>query len=122
MSVPFSTSSELNATFLALADPTRRQILEHLTHGQSTVGAVAKPCNMSWPAVTKHLKVLEKAGLIERKKQGRQCLLVFRPDPLEAARQWMSFHRHFWESSLDRLAEYLESETSKPASLPEENN
>src|SRR4029077_9806414 len=97
----------LTATFSALADPTRRAILARLASGEATVGELAEPFAMSLPAVSKHLKVLERAGLIARGReaQWRPC----RPqrDPLRDVADWVEHSRRFWEESLDRLDEYL---------------
>jgi DNA-binding transcriptional ArsR family regulator len=97
----------LSATFGALADPTRRAILARLTKGQASVTELAKPFDMTLPAVSKHLKVLERAGLIARGReaQWRPCRL--KPQPLEEAAAWVERYRRFWEQSLDRLDEHL---------------
>lgn len=99
----------LNTTFAALADPTRRAILSRLTAGEASVGELAAPFDMSAPAFSKHLKVLERAGLIERSRhaQFRPCRL--NPDGLKAASDWIDEYRRFWEESLDRLDAYLDS-------------
>jgi DNA-binding transcriptional ArsR family regulator len=103
----------LNRTFAALADPTRRRILHQLTHGQDCVTRLARPYGISLPAVSKHLRVLEKAGLIRRRRYGRVHQLELEARPLKQAAQWVEEYRKFWEGSLDRLAEYLEK-TNKP--------
>jgi DNA-binding transcriptional ArsR family regulator len=97
----------LSATLSALADPTRRAILARLTLGATTVGELAEPFDMSGPAVTKHLKVLERAGLIARGReaQWRPCRLEARP--LKDVAEWLEPYRRFWETSLDRLDGYL---------------
>jgi DNA-binding transcriptional ArsR family regulator len=97
----------LTATFSALADPTRRAILARLATGEATVGELAEPFAMSLPAVSKHLKVLERAGLIARGReaQWRPCRL--QPEPLKDVADWVEHYRRFWEESLDRLDEYL---------------
>ncbi|MCB2199135.1 metalloregulator ArsR/SmtB family transcription factor [bacterium] len=97
----------LSQTFSALADPTRRAILESLTAGERTVLELAKPFEMSLPAVSKHLKVLEKAGLIQRGRdaQYRPCRLD--PTRLKEVAEWLEEYRRFWEGSLDRLDDYL---------------
>jgi len=97
----------LSATFAALADPTRRAILARLTSGEASVTALAEPFEMSLPAVSKHLKVLERAGLIARGReaQWRPCRL--KADPLKDADEWLERYRRFWEESFDRLDEYL---------------
>lgn len=102
----------LSGTFAALADPTRRAILARLARGEASVGEVAKPFDMSMPAISKHLKVLEHAGLIARSRDGqlRPCRLV--AAPLKDANDWLETYRRFWEHSFDRLSLYLE-ETGK---------
>lgn len=99
----------LSSTFQALADPTRRAMLARLSKGEANVSDLAKPFlkEMSLPAVTKHLKVLENAGLITKTKdaQWRSCKL--NGDPLKEATDWIEQYREFWEESLDRLGEYL---------------
>ena len=104
----------LNRTFAALADPTRRRILEHLARGDRCVTDLARPHAMSLPAVSKHLRVLEKAGLLRRRRYGRVHEIQLEARPLKQAAQWVEEYRKFWEGSLDRLAEYLEK-TNKAA-------
>ena len=109
--IPTMTSEAmLTATFSALADPTRREILKRLSGGELSVGELAEPLEMSWPAVTKHLKVLESAGLLGRRREGRKHVVSLNAGPMRRANEWMDFYRKFWEDSLDRLAEYLENE------------
>jgi DNA-binding transcriptional ArsR family regulator len=98
---------QLSSTFAALADPTRRAILARLASGEATVTELAAPFAMSLPAVSKHLKVLERAGLIARARtaQWRPCLLA--PAPLRDANEWLETYRQFWEDSFDRLDEHL---------------
>jgi DNA-binding transcriptional ArsR family regulator len=100
--------STLNRTFAALADPTRRRILAHLAHGDRCVTDLARPHAMSLPAVSKHLRVLEKAGLVRRRRYGRIHQLKLEAKPMKQAAQWVEEYRKFWEGSLDRLADYLE--------------
>lgn len=97
----------LSTTFSALADPTRRAILSRLTKGETSVSELAKPFKMSLPAVSKHLKVLERAGLVTRirEAQWRPCRL--KAKRLKAASEWLDGYRQFWEQSLDRLEDYL---------------
>ena len=100
-------TDRLNAAFAALADPTRRAILARLASGEATVGELAKPFDVSMPAISRHLKVLEKARLISRGREGQ-----WRPCRLEAAglkeaADWLAEYRRFWESSLDRLARFV---------------
>ena len=98
----------LSATFAALADPTRRAILGRLVGGEKSVTELAKPFKMSLPAISKHLKVLQKAGLIARGReaQWRPCRLE--AGPLKDVADWVEHYRRFWEESLDRLNEYLQ--------------
>lgn len=98
----------LSATFAALADPTRRAILARLATGETSVTELAKPFNMSLPGISKHLKVLERAGLITRGRdaQWRPCRL--KASPLKEVADWVEHYRHFWEESFDRLDEYLQ--------------
>jgi DNA-binding transcriptional ArsR family regulator len=98
----------LNRTFAALADPTRRRILAHLARGDKCVTHLARSHAMSLPAVSKHLRVLEKAGLLRRRRYGRVHEMQLEARPLKQAAQWVEEYRKFWEGSLDRLAEYLE--------------
>ena len=97
----------LNRTFAALADPTRRRILEHLAQGDRCVTELAKPHRMSLPAVSKHLRVLERAGLIRRQRRGRRHQLNLKAAPMQQALQWLEQYRHFWEGNLDRLDNFL---------------
>jgi len=102
-----TSSDHLNATFSALADPTRRAILARLASGETSVSELAEPFEMSMPAISKHLKVLQRAGLIERGReaQWRPCRLA--PGPLKDASDWLDRYRRFWEESFDRLEDYL---------------
>jgi DNA-binding transcriptional ArsR family regulator len=104
---------KLTLTFAALSDPTRRAILAKLSRGEATVKELAKPFDMSPPAITKHLNVLEKAGLISRGKnaQFRPCRIE--ADNLRVAADWISEYRKFWEESFDRLDAYLKTMTEK---------
>ena len=101
------TPDRLTATFSALADPTRRAILARLTLGEASVNELAEPFEMSLPAVSKHLKVLERAGLIARGReaQWRPCML--QAGPLKDIADWVEQYRRFWEQSFDRLDDYL---------------
>ena len=103
-----STEHHLNATFLALADPTRRAILARLASGDATVMELAEPFDMSQPAISKHLKILERARLISRGRdaQRRPCRLDAKP--LEEATQWLENYRASWEASFQRLDALLE--------------
>ena len=97
----------LSATFSALADPTRRAILSRLARGEATVTELAKPFDVTLPGISKHLKVLERAGLVSRGRdaQWRPCRL--RARPLKDVANWVEHYRRFWEESLDRLDDYL---------------
>jgi DNA-binding transcriptional ArsR family regulator len=101
------TDDQLSHTFAALADPTRRAILARLAAGEAAVTELAAPFDMSLPAVSKHLKVLERAGLIARTRdaQWRRCHLE--PAPLKDAADWIDRYKKFWEESFDRLDDYL---------------
>jgi DNA-binding transcriptional ArsR family regulator len=113
------SSDRLNATFAALADPTRRAILARLAGGETSVTELAQPFAMSLPAVSKHLKVLERAGLIARGReaQWRPCRLE--ASPLKDAADFLEQYRQFWEESLDRLDEYLREVQTRGAQLKE---
>lgn len=100
-------SDSLSTVFSALADPTRRAILSRLSQGTASVNELAKPFEMSLPAVSKHLKVLENAGLIQREKQAQWRLCRLDVRPLKDASQWIENYRQFWEQSFDRLDDYL---------------
>jgi DNA-binding transcriptional ArsR family regulator len=102
-------SDTLSATFAALADPTRRAILAALASGEATVGELALPFPISGPAISRHLKVLTDAGLIERKVNARWRICSLRPEAMRNAHQWLSGYRQYWEESLDRLAELVEA-------------
>ena len=115
MAQPSTESDRLDAIFSALADPTRRAILKRLASGEATVMELAAPFDMTLPAVSKHLKVLERAGLIVRgrDKQWRPCKLD--PTPLQEVASWLEFYRQFWEESFDRLDAYLKTVKTKDA-------
>jgi DNA-binding transcriptional ArsR family regulator len=97
----------LTATFHALADPTRRAILARLTQGEASVTELSQPFAMSGPAVTKHLKVLEGAGLISRGREAQWRPARLEPAPLKAIADWLDLYRRHWEQSFDRLDDYL---------------
>ncbi|HYR27591.1 MAG TPA: metalloregulator ArsR/SmtB family transcription factor [Thermoanaerobaculia bacterium] len=101
-------TDHLSVTFAALADPTRRAILARLSKGEASVTELAEPFDMSLPAISRHLKVLEHAGLIARGRdaQWRPCRL--QAQPLEQASDWIEQYRRYWEQSLDRLGDYLQ--------------
>ncbi|OAI55037.1 ArsR family transcriptional regulator [Planctomyces sp. SCGC AG-212-M04] len=108
----------LSQTFAALADPTRRAILARLSKGETSVSELAKPFAMSLPAVTKHLKVLQRAGLISqgRRAQWRPCRLEAKP--LREVADWVEQYRQMWEQRLDRLEDYLREVQESPADKP----
>ena len=108
------SSNTLDRTFAALADPTRRRILGHLAHGDKCVTHLARSHAMSLPAVSKHLRVLEKAGLLRRRRYGRIHEMQLEAKPLKQAAKWVEEYSKFWEGSLDRLAEYLEKTSKRP--------
>ena len=99
--------TQLDLAFSALAHPIRRSIVVRLAKGEATVAQLAKPHHVSAPAISKHLHILEEAGLMKRKKAGREhhCRLV--PDRMKEAQEWIAHYRQFWEQSFDRLEEYL---------------
>jgi DNA-binding transcriptional ArsR family regulator len=97
-------------TFAALADPTRRAILAQLARGESTVGDLARPFEISRPAISKHLRVLERAGLVRRARDGRLSRCGLDASPMRDAAEWVEEYRRFWESQLDALARFLENE------------
>ncbi|MFB3738088.1 MAG: ArsR/SmtB family transcription factor [Candidatus Velamenicoccus archaeovorus] len=104
-----STASEqLDRTFSALADPTRRAILGRLAAGEATVGELAEPFDMSLPAVSKHLKVLERAGLISRGRERQRRPARLRAEPLREVAEWAERYRRFWDERYDRLDVYLD--------------
>jgi DNA-binding transcriptional ArsR family regulator len=104
MAVP---TDQLSETFQALADPTRRAMMARLTKGEASVQELAKPFKMSLPAISKHLKVLEKSGLIIRRSKAQQRLCKLQTQPIKDAVEWLEHHRKLWEDRLDRLDEYL---------------
>jgi DNA-binding transcriptional ArsR family regulator len=109
--------ASLDQTFAALADPTRRAILARLATGEATVAELAAPFTISLPAISRHLKVLERAGLISRGREAQWRPRTLRADPMKEAADWLDDYRHFWEQSLDRLEQYLDDiQTEEPAS------
>jgi len=100
-------TSSLDATFAALADPTRRAILARLAIGDASVMELAEPFEMSLPAISKHLKVLERAGLVTRGQDAQRRPRRLRAEPLEQVVEWAGGFRRFWEDSFDRLDEHL---------------
>jgi DNA-binding transcriptional ArsR family regulator len=102
-------NANLDAVFGALADPTRRAILARLASGEVTVSELAEPFAMSQPAVSKHLKVLERAGLIARGRDAQRRPCRLKPESLRTVADWVAHYEHFWTESFDRLDAYLKS-------------
>jgi DNA-binding transcriptional ArsR family regulator len=109
-----TSSQRLDATFAALADPTRRAILARLASGEASVAELARPFEMSQPAVSKHLRVLERAGLIVRGQDAQRRPRRIAARPLGEASEWLEGYRRFWEASFERLDALLEEMKSKP--------
>jgi DNA-binding transcriptional ArsR family regulator len=115
-------SLSLDSTFAALSDATRRGILARLSRGEASVTELAEPYDMSLPAVSKHLRVLESAGLVRRSKQGRVQRCRLEAAPMKNAAAWIEHYRRFWDAQLDSLQRYLESSISKePKTWPKQN-
>jgi DNA-binding transcriptional ArsR family regulator len=114
----------LTATLSALADPTRRSILDRLATGSATVGELAGPFRMSQQAVSKHLAYLERARLVQKRREGRRHVCSLRPAPFEEVASWVGHYRRFWEQSFDRLDDYLrelkDQERRKPKEKPDD--
>lgn len=108
------TTQMLDRTFQALSDPTRRGILALLAEGDATVGQLAEPFPVSRPAISKHLRVLEAAGLVHRLADGRRRRCSFHAAPLQEASAWVNQYRKLWETQLQALSEYLEPKTPQP--------
>ena len=102
-------ADHLSATFSALADPTRRAILARLTKGEASVTELAQPFDMTMPAITKHLKVLERAGLVARGREAQWRPVRLEAGPLREVSGWLQHYRQFWDESLDRLDDYLQA-------------
>ena len=118
--MPETQTDQLSNTFAALADPTRRAILARLATGEASVTELAKPFNMSMPAVSKHLKVLERAGLVAHVREAQWRPRRLEPNALKEVADWVEHYRQFWEQRLDRLDDYLrelqkEKASKKPA-------
>jgi DNA-binding transcriptional ArsR family regulator len=107
-----TNTRQLDLTFGALADPTRRAILARLARGETTVGQLARPFDMSRPAISKHLRVLERAGLVRRTADGRLSRCELDAGPMRDAAEWVERYRKYWEDQLDSLSRYLEGEAS----------
>ncbi len=109
-------TADLDQTFAALADPTRRAIVARLASGECTVGELSRPFPISAPAVSKHLRLLEGAGLIERRRDGRTQRCRLNAPALDRAVDWITSQRRFWNESLDRLADHLAAQTQEERS------
>lgn len=107
------STDALSMTFSALADPTRRAILARLATGEATVSELAEPFDMSFPAVSKHLKVLERAGLVEQGRTAQFRPRRLRPDPLRDLAAWLEEYRRYWDDRLDNLDAYLKTIQNK---------
>lgn len=108
-----TNSRHLDHTFGALADPTRRAILARLATGEATVGELARPFDVSRPAISKHLRVLERAGLVRRTRDGRISRCELDAVPMREAAEWVERYREFWEGQLDSLSRYLEEQATQ---------
>ena len=109
------TTDSLSQTFAALADPTRRAILARLAQGETSVNELAEPFDMTLPAISKHIKVLEKAGLIELRREAQWRLARLDAGPLKEVADWVETYRQFWNESFDRLDDYLRDLQAKRA-------
>ena len=111
--MPPTQTDPLSAAFGALADPTRRAILERLSDGETAVGDLAEPFAISAPAISRHLKVLEEAGLVARRTDRQRRIIRLQPDRLRDISGWVDRYRRCWEGKLDALADYLEQQENK---------
>lgn len=111
---PSGLPEELSRLFGALSDETRRGILARLAEGDASVGEIAAPFDVSRPAISKHLRVLERAGLVERRRDGRISRCSLRAGPMREAASWIDRYRAFWEHQLDALSRYLERDADQP--------
>ena len=109
-----SSPAQLDRVFHALSDPTRRAMLARLSKGEATVSTLAAPFQTSLPAISKHLRVLEEAGLVKRDVRGREHHCSLEPRPLKTAAEWIEYHQRFWDTRLDVLEDLLTSEASRP--------
>jgi DNA-binding transcriptional ArsR family regulator len=107
---PMATPPNLDRTLIALADPTRRAILQHLSAGEARVTELAYPFAISLNSVSKHIRMLERAGLVRRRRVGREHFLSFNPKPLDAAASWVATQRAIWTARLDALDAILQAE------------
>jgi DNA-binding transcriptional ArsR family regulator len=106
-------NTQLDRTFAALGDTTRRAILGRLALGETTVGELARPFRISRPAISKHLRVLEEAGLVRRTRDGRVNRCTLEPEPMRVAAEWVEQYRVFWEGQLAALAQFMEATDAK---------
>jgi DNA-binding transcriptional ArsR family regulator len=113
-------SAALDGVFHALADPTRRAMLRSLASGQRTIGELAAPFSMSFPAASKHVRVLERAGLVRRRIEGRSHICRLDPAPLAAAETWLRFYEGFWTEQFDALDALLKAEDAAATQSKEE--
>ena len=104
---------QLDQIFFALSDSTRRGILARLAEGTTTIGELAKPYAISSPAISRHMRILEQAGLVDRRKSGRQHHCSLSPEGLQSAEDWINYYRKFWETRLDALEDLLRHQNSK---------
>ena len=100
-------TQHLSTIFAALSDPTRRSIIARLSQGEATAGELSEPFGISKPAISKHLKILEKAKLVQRRKEAQWHRFQLRPEALQAASEWIEGYRQFWEAQLDALSDFL---------------
>lgn len=110
--VKYYDEDSLNGVFSVLSDPTRRELIKQLAKGEMTVMKLAEPFKMSLPAVSKHLKVLEKAGLVSVRKEGRYRYYYLNPASIDSANQWLTDLQQFWTSQLSRLEHFLNQNTN----------
>jgi DNA-binding transcriptional ArsR family regulator len=106
-------SEEVDRVFHALSNRTRRRMVRQMSSGECSVGDLAEPAQMSFAAASKHLRVLEEAGLVNRRVAGRQHFCSLRSEPLREVSEWLAFYEKFWTANLDRLAETLEADIAK---------
>ena len=111
---PNAASEDLSQLFGALSDETRRGILARLAEGDASVGEIAAPFDVSRPAISKHLRVLERAGLVERRRDGRISRCSLRAGPMREAASWIDRYQAFWKHQLDALSRYLERDADQP--------
>jgi DNA-binding transcriptional ArsR family regulator len=118
----FNQEASLDRTFQALADPSRRLMVERLCQGQATVSELGQPLAMSLAAVVQHVQVLEASGLIRTRKVGRKRICSIEPAVLRGAEQWIAEHRTMWERRLDRLGDYLAASSAEKTTITEEDD